>query len=88
MFLFVKYTAERSKMKKNKSQPSSDVFAHFNIGNKGSSLNTVLPEETKRESPLELNQELTALHAAHKGMHPVLFIVLAALKCQQKAVYR
>jgi hypothetical protein len=66
-------------MKKNKPQPSSDVFAHIDIGNKGLSFNAVLSEEKKRDSPLELNQKLTALHAAHKGMHPVLFTLLAAL---------
>jgi hypothetical protein len=26
-----------------------------------------------------LNPKLTALHSAHKGMHPVIFTVLAAL---------
>jgi hypothetical protein len=74
-----RFAPERSKMKKNKFQHSSDVFAHFDIGNEGLSFNAVLPEEKKIDSPLELNQKLTALHAAHKDMHPVLFTVLAAL---------
>jgi hypothetical protein len=66
-------------MKKRKFQPSSDVFAHFETENDGSSLNNGHPEGKERDSLHELNQELAALHAAHKGMHPAIFIVLAAL---------
>jgi hypothetical protein len=66
-------------MKRNKSQPLSDVLAHFDGGNESLKFNTDLQEEIKRDSPRKLNQKLTSLHAAHKGMHPVIFTVLAAL---------
>ncbi len=66
-------------MKKNNFQSSSDGFANFDIGNEGLPLNAVLPKKIKKDSPLELNQKLTSLHAVHKGMHPVIFTVLAAL---------
>lgn len=67
-------------MKKNKFQPSSEVFVHFDNGNECIRSDAALPEEKKRDSSLELNQKLSALHAAHKGMHPVIFTVLAALE--------
>jgi hypothetical protein len=38
-----------------------------------------LPEENGGTALPELTPELAALHAAHKGMHPVLFTVIAAL---------
>jgi hypothetical protein len=65
-------------MKKNKFQPSSDAFAHFDNGNESLIFNAVLPGEKKKDSPRKLNEKLTSLHAAHKGMHPVIFTVLAA----------
>ena len=39
---------------------------------------TVTKKQMKNSIP-ELNPALEVLHAAHKGMHPVLFTVLAAL---------
>ena len=38
-----------------------------------------LPEENGGIDLPELTPELAALHAAHIGMHPVLFTVIAAL---------
>jgi hypothetical protein len=66
-------------MKKNNFQPLSDVLAHFDSGNDSLNYTTVFQEKIKRDSPRKLNKKLTSLQAAHKGMHPVILTVLAAL---------
>jgi hypothetical protein len=67
-------------MKKIKFQPSSDVPANFDIGNEGLRFNALLKKKIKNGPPRDLNHKLTVLHAAHKGLHPVIFTVLAALR--------
>ena len=42
-------------------------------------MDRLLRVNTEEGAMLTLNPNLAALHSAHKGMHPVIFTVLAAL---------
>jgi hypothetical protein len=66
-------------MNKDRMKASSEVYAHFDTVKERLSFDAFLPEVKKEGALLTLNPKLTALHSAHKGMHPVIFTVLAAL---------
>ena len=66
-------------MKNEKTHTSSKVLTNFYSDITHVSFNAFLPEGKLENSLPELNPKFAALHSAHKGMHPVLFTVLAAL---------
>ena len=66
-------------MKKNKIHASSQVRTNFGSDHAPVNFQAFLPKEPMGNSIPELNPPLAVLHAAHKGMHPVIFTVLAAL---------
>jgi hypothetical protein len=66
-------------MNKDRLKKTSKAYPHFDTIKEHLSFDAFLPEVEKKGALLKLNPKLTALYAAHKGMHPVIFTVLAAL---------
>jgi hypothetical protein len=66
-------------MKNEKLRSVSEDFVHFDTENEQVRHDAFFSDKKRGISLPELNPQLAALHAAHKGMHPVIFTVLAAL---------
>jgi hypothetical protein len=66
-------------MENGKVHSSRDAFVHVDSEIEQVNHNVFFHEEKVENSLSELNPQLAALNAAHKGMHPVLLTLLAAL---------
>jgi hypothetical protein len=66
-------------MNKDRLKASSEAYPNFDTVKEHLNFDAFLPEVKKEGALLTLNPKLTALHSVHKGMHPVIFMVLAAL---------
>ena len=66
-------------MKNKKNSASSRIRTNLDRENAPVLFKASLSKGKMEKSILQLNPPLAALHAAHQGMHPVLFTVLAAL---------
>jgi hypothetical protein len=63
-----------------KIHASSRAHTNFNSDNPPVIFKAFPPKEQMGNAKPDLHPPLAGLHAAHKGMHPVLFTVLAAFR--------